>query len=187
MRRAQPVADRGYVRVGGLQQTDPLVERGADRAEAPRHLIRVRGQDAGAHVGIAAGQSRHARPAAGRQAARVGTLVCRVQDGLGERHGQHEGGVADRRHGRVVLLCRHPDRPCAGVDGEALHQGRARPTANDPGPVDEELGVRCLVPGGLAARHRVGADERQPEVRGALDDPPLRARDVGDDRFRAEP
>ncbi len=95
--------------------------------------------------------------------------------------------MTDRRHGRVVLEGGHPDRPGADGPGERLDACLVvvRP-ADHPGPIDEQVRVGRRIAARVAAGHRVAADERDAPLRGALDDPALRAGDIGDERARVE-
>ena len=128
----------------------------------------------------------HVAPAAGGQ--RPGERpVGPTGHRLDERRRHDERGMADRRDRPVVGGRIQPDRLRPGRPGEALdpiHVGRRGVGArtDDPGPVDEQVGLGRRVAGRVAAGHRMAADEAQAEPIGPLDDDGFRARDVGDRR-----
>ena len=83
---------------------------------------------------------------------------------------------APRRTGRAPVA-----RASASTRSRSFDLASAR-RDDDPRPVDEEVGGRRSGARRLAPGHRVPADEGQPGRGRGLDDPALRAADVGDRR-----
>ena len=83
---------------------------------------------------------------------------------------------APRRTGRAPVAR-------ASASTRSTSAGRAsRAGHDDPRPIDEEIGGGRGGAGRLAPGHRVAADEGQPAAGRRVDDPALRAPDVGDGR-----
>ncbi len=160
----------------------------AQVAEPGRNRRGIRGDDAGAHRHVAAGEPGHPLPAArGESGLRrpVPTIGSIAGPGhrLDERRRQDEGKVADRRYRGVMLRRRHLDEvgpagSSQSLDPLPIDRAGAGSRDDDPRPAVEQVGRRCPIAARLAAGHRVATHEPQPGRVCPGGDRLFRARDV---------
>ena len=185
----QPIRDERRVRTAGsLEFDEPRLERRDQRRGPaarwrPRWSRRSRSPSPRPRGRVGSYRASRSRPGSPRPRQSAGAPVASPATASTSAAAATSGRWLMAGDRGVVGAGRHPDadaHPSPGRASLRAPRPRRRRWARRPTVGPEEVGVRGVEAARLAARHRVAADEPEPERGRPQDERGLRARDVGD-------